>query len=358
MKKKAILIGDFSAFHYNLYLANKQLQDPPLDLDIYDFNDGWKKIGSSGNASILRTNRYLKWLRKLTFIFFLEKYDVVQFISPNYLQNLSFFRPFLLKRLARNNHRIIYVIAGDDPVVWQFGLLNLRYNWAYRYGLDGADTSYLYGRQNSSKIISEIRKYEIMCIATAYDYFIGYEKAGVLNNLRRITLSYYNVLNDENFKRSDLRKIKIMHGIIRPFFKGSDIIQAALKEIVEKYSDLVDVEIVDRMPYKEYVSNLKNVDILVDQLFSYSYGMNAVIGMSYGCAVISGAETEACEFMSVDYIPVVNCRPSKSMLVSILENLITDREYLKKVQADSRLFFHKHHDSKGVLKDLIDTWEI
>lgn len=109
----------------------------------------------------------------------------------------------------------------------------------------------------------------------------------------------------------------------------------------------MDVQIVEHVPFGKYIDLVKHTNILIDQCQSYSYGMNAIIGMAAGKVVLSGNELE-CQREFKQEIPIVNIRPNEDFIFNQLEYLITHPEIIDNLSSKSALFARNFHDSKLV----------
>src|SRR5690606_443848 len=90
-------------------------------------------------------------------------------------------------------------------------------------------------------------------------------------------------------------KVNIFFGVQtgKGLRKGYYIFEEVIERLCEEYPDRVDVNVVENVPYKEYIRSFKGCHIFFDQALSYDKGMNALIGMAAGKVVLSGAEAGA-----------------------------------------------------------------
>jgi hypothetical protein len=164
-------------------------------------------------------------------------------------------------------------------------------------------------------------------------------------------------VNTEKFKYEPNRKngkIRIFHGINRKGFKGSQLIESALNEIQKKYPDKVEIIIKGHIPFLEYYQFLKTVNIVVDQVYGFELGMNALISMANGRIVFAGYDLPGNnELLS---IPIERFNGNKETLVAKLEQYI-EKPYLLEVKGwASREYVEKYHNYITVAGKFIEVW--
>ena len=159
----------------------------------------------------------------------------------------------------------------------------------------------------------------------------------------------------------DGRKISIFLGrhSYRMAEKGTDILEKAARIVAQRNPDTCRLDIVENLPYSEYLLRLRAADIVLDQLYSYTPATNALLAMAYGQAVVSGAEPEYYRFIGEDALrPIINCSPDDSIdaIADTLERAIADRALLRQRGRESRDFAVKHNDSITVARRFINFW--
>ena len=72
---------------------------------------------------------------------------------------------------------------------------------------------------------------------------------------------------------------------------------------------------------------MNKADVLVDQLYSYTPSMNALLAMSKGIVVVGGGEKENYDILDEKELrPIINIQPSKEDVFQKLESLVLNRE--------------------------------
>ncbi len=95
---------------------------------------------------------------------------------------------------------------------------------------------------------------------------------------------------------------------------------------------------------------INETHVLIDQVNSYSYGVNALIGMSKGKIVLSGAEKEAVEFMgsTVEECPIINIEPTAEDVFNKLISLLNDKKNLRERSEGGISFVQKYHSPEKI----------
>ena len=148
-----------------------------------------------------------------------------------------------------------------------------------------------YSTKNYRKTFDWLAKNCQNLIASDLDYKIPMEKMGypvhfIPNPINTQKLEY------KEPKITD--KVVIFLGINRACYlkKGILFFEEALIIIQNKYADKVEVIITENIPYQEYINLYNKAHILLDQVYAYDQGYNALEAMAKGKVVFTGAEKE------------------------------------------------------------------
>ena len=99
-------------------------------------------------------------------------------------------------------------------------------------------------------------------------------------------------------------------------------------------------------------------DAILDQLYSYTPSMNALLAMSKGIICIGGGEPENYDIISESELrPIINVEPSYESVVSALESLVLHPTSLPTLQQESRTYIRRHHDHLEVARRYLDAWQ-
>src|SRR5690554_5224910 len=155
-------------------------------------------------------------------------------------------------------------------------------------------------------------------------------------------------------------KIIIFHGINRKnyFKKGNDFFEKALQIIKRKYLEKVEITIVENLPYTEYIKHYDKAHILLDQVYAYDQGYNALEAMAKGKVVFTGAEKEFLEYYNLQEDKVcINALPDVDALVEKLSWLIENPAEIERIGTNARTFIEREHDYLKIANRYVETWK-
>lgn len=159
----------------------------------------------------------------------------------------------------------------------------------------------------------------------------------------------------------NLDKIRIFHGINRANYlrKGNDFFEAALKRIEQEFPEKVEVITVENVPYSEYIEKYNSAHILLDQVYSFDQGYNALEAMAKGKVVFTGAEKEFLEFYDLEEDKVcINALDNVDYLFDKLKELILHPEKIELISKNARAFIEREHDYKKIAKLYLEKWSV
>ena len=154
-------------------------------------------------------------------------------------------------------------------------------------------------------------------------------------------------------------KLRIFVGISknRSAYKGTDIMLRAAESIATKYHDQVEVAIANGVPFSQYQQMMNESDVILDQLYSYTPAMNALLAMSKGIIVVGGGEPENYEIIhETELRPIINVEPCYESVYHELEQLVLHPERIPALKQQSIAYIKKHHDYIKVAMQYIDFW--
>ena len=350
---KILLLGDYSSLHENL---KEGLQELGFDVTTASYGDAWKKIGSDINFSSRYSGllgRCIRFIKPWLLLPKLVNYDVVQLISPVIFPPIWFYNSTMLKIIVKRSKKSFLLVAGDDCKYYEV-LDTFRYSptasWK-KYDNNGKPAVWESRRicRWNETLLEKVEG----VIPIMYEYALGYKSHKKLKNTIAIPINVSKVKYQENIIRE---KIVIFHGIIRPGFKGTYIINEALEIIKNKYPNDVEVVVKGKIPLKDYLKLIERVNIVIDQAYSYSYALNALYSMALGKVVLSGCEPECMEELKLETCPIVNIKPEVDDIVTKLSKLIDNKENIPQLGLESRKFVEQYHDYRKIAQEYLDTW--
>jgi len=154
-------------------------------------------------------------------------------------------------------------------------------------------------------------------------------------------------------------KIIIFHGINRHNYlkKGNDIFDEALKTISKKFGDKVEIIRTESLPYNEYIKIYDACHILLDQVYAYDQGYNALEAMAKGKVVFTGAEQEWLDHYNLEADTVaINALPDAEKIAEKLEWLILNPEKIIEISKNARAFIEREHHYVKIAERYLEVW--
>jgi glycosyltransferase involved in cell wall biosynthesis len=154
-------------------------------------------------------------------------------------------------------------------------------------------------------------------------------------------------------------KIIIFHGIntFNYYKKGNDIFDEALSIISKKYTEKVEIVIAKNLPYKDYIKSFDRAHILLDQVYAYDQGFNALEAMAKGKLVFTGAEQEWLDYYNLKEDEVaINALPDALQIANKLEWLINNPKKIKDISLKGRQFVEQYHNHIDCAKQYLNIW--
>jgi glycosyltransferase involved in cell wall biosynthesis len=357
--RKVILIGDYSGLHLQLF---KGLKNLGVNVKFIGYRNGWR----DNEVDIALDSPYRGFIGKihanLTPILkwkHLVGGHVVQFVSVNVFNTRFGITKFLVAFIAKFNKRVYLLGAGCVSRNVQLykthgsnichGCLRLdqRKKTCRSVGERSID--------NENIFHSAIHGY----IPIVFDY--QYTDSVFCDSISKsgIVPIPIHMADLDDLYTYPVGKIHFFHGISRSGFKGSDSIVPALQSLKSKYPELVEVTIVEKLPYNEYISKLRSADVIVDQLYGFGLGMNALFSMAMGKLVVTSDPSKTYDQICPgEEIPIISTGFNSILLKEKLEWIVQNKENAFSIAKNARKFIVAHHDSEKVAKQYLDIWKI
>lgn len=292
----------------------------------------------------------------------LSDFDIVQIINETPFQCSAKTEAKIFNFLLNENERIYLLSCGDDHIS-----ITYADNQKPRYSIlspyfdnkvpkEHFSYSYKYLKPEFNKLHQHIFKNIKGVIASDLDYYFPLKKhskfLGMIPNPIKIDEFNYSlpIIKD---------KIVIFHGINNDNYykKGNDIFEAALKIIKEKYDNKVNIITVRSLPYKDYIKSYDKAHILLDQVYAYDQGFNALEAMAKGKVVFTGAEKEWANWYNLEEDTVaINALPDAKAIADKLEWLILNPNKIIEISKNARAFIEKEHDHIQSAQKYLDKW--
>jgi glycosyltransferase involved in cell wall biosynthesis len=377
---KILLIGEYSRLHNSLKEGlmalghevtivgcGDKFKQFPVDFSIYARICNDNKIANFLFKSIRKVigfnlEKIEKAIRFYLLLSKLNHYQHVQLINSDALETYPILSRFLYKKLFQNIQSRSLLVCGDEtPIIDYLFKKEFKYSVLTPYFEDNSIEKEFqfplkYRNDNYRKTFNWLVKNCQNLITSDLDYEIPMQKMGFQTTFIPNPINTYKI-TFQNIGITD--KIVIFLGINRLSYSKKGIIyfEKALEIIREKYADKIEIIVSENLPYSEYISTYNRAHILLDQVFAYDQGYNALEAMAKGKVVFTGAETEFLNQYQLQADDVcINAEPNENEIAKKLSFLIEDPEKINKISKNARNFIEKEHAYKIIASKYLACW--
>ncbi|WP_343707867.1 glycosyltransferase [Flavobacterium sp.] len=374
---KVLLVGEYSHLHNSLKDGLKALGH---EVFIIGHKDGFKNfpvdfpIQKKWDSGLLKKvkvavykisgfeiSSYLTFRQFLKFEKQCSGFDVVQLINENSFYCTYHFEKKIISYLLKNNQKLFLLSTGYDYLNVKYCFENPNFKSVIPLYLNHNIDKKSFGNvlkfreKTFFKLHQFIYKNIKGIIATDLDYDLplqGNEKyLGMIPNPINIEKLHFEPLNIAD-------KIVIFHGINNENYlkKGNDYFEKALEIIEKKYASKVEIIRVRSIPYAEYINLYNSCHILLDQIYAYDQGYNALEAMAKGKVVFTGAEKEFTARYNLQEKVCINAIPDVNYLINELSFLIENPEEIIAIGKRARAFIEKEHHFVKIAEKYINQW--
>ncbi len=386
---KILLIGEFSRLHNSL---KEGLIALGHEVTLIGNGDGFKNypVDLSTKAKFCESKVMQiprKAIHKITkfdiatiefgirFYFHLKKlknFDVVQLINESAIQTVPFLERYLLKKVIKQNKtrgkaerseaKLFLLCCGVDYTVakymmekkGKYSIMNPYFenpesHIEYQFILDFVSNNH---KKTHHLVYENCRG----IIASDIDYVLPMKDHPKFLGL------IPNPINTDTIVFLDTKiedKINIFLGINSGTYytKGITFFEKALEIIASKYGATIDINIVENIPYDEYIKLYNKAHIVLDQVYAYDQGYNALEAMAKGKVVFTGAEMEFVDYYKLNEKVAINALPDVDYLVTELSHLIENSNEIIAIGNRARMFIKKEHQYVKIAEKYLQTWK-
>lgn len=369
---RIIIIGEFSSFAKNLSEGFRALGH---ECFVFSWGDGFKSIQQDkkysytinarfrgGNVfnylgfiihSLRERNKLVKYVEAMSKS---QKWDVVLVLSEGFIkERRKFWNALFTKRmifsLIKDPEMIFLSACGSDVPFFDYWK-DKRWKNASMIG----SLSQFGGKRKIRHhlyVISFVNK----VIPVMYGYAEAWRNSKYTQHCQVLKTIPLPVSCSDIQQRNVINgKIIVFHGITRPKVKGTPFILAALEKLQNAYPNLVECKAEGGMALTDYLEVIDKTNIQIDQACCEYVGMNGLYGMAMGKVVVGGNEPENQKEYDEYDCPIINIEPDSDKIYGVLVELIKDKEKLKELSRQSRLYVERVHDSKIVAQKYLDLF--
>ncbi|WP_299176605.1 glycosyltransferase [uncultured Chryseobacterium sp.] len=358
---KILLFGEYSNVHWTLAESLRKLGNEVL---VVSDGDDWKNYKRDINISYDSKFKFLIFLFRLLFDKRFRNNDIVQVINYRFLfkNKLGFLNKIFFDFLKKRNKKIILCAFGDD-YFYVDACLSKKLAYSPISEVDKNidyikkiyQVHYSHVAKNLNEHIADCSDGIVSCM---YDYYISY-KEKYENKLINIPLP----IDTEKIKYKDniyKGKLNVFLGVqkSRVEWKGTDIILKGLNAVKEKNKDLVNINVVENVPYHTYVNLFSQSNLFFDQTHSYGQGMNGLMAMASGKILFGGGELEHYKLIGEsNNFPIINITSDITDIQRKTEYFIGKPDQVLELGKKSHQYIMDYHDSMKVAKKYIKYYE-
>jgi glycosyltransferase involved in cell wall biosynthesis len=376
---KILLLGEYSRLHNSLkegliiqgheviiVSSSDDFKKYPTDYSFHSafFSRFWLIRKGKNLFFKITTIDLEKIERAIRFYFLLPKlknFHHVQLINSDAIETYPFLSRFLYKKLFQNIESRSLLVCGDETPIIDYlfkqemkysvltpyfndNSLERQFQFPLKYRVESYRKTFDWLTTNCNSLIASDLDYKIPLEAMNY-------KPNFIPNPINTDIIQFNEIETNN-------KIFIFLGINRGSYikKGIPFFEKALTIIKEKYNSKVEIVITENVPYNQYISLYNKAHILLDQIYSYDQGYNALEAMGKGKVVFTGAENEFYKQYNLTEKVAINALPDVDYLVNELSYLIENPDEIIAIGKRARDFVDKQHHYLKITEKYLNTW--
>lgn len=350
---KILLIGEYSGLHNHL---KKGLERLGNEVIIWADADGFKSFPSDIRIIKESKSKIIKGLNIFWCSINMKHYDIVQMINYHPFPRQFQLNKNIIRYLLLRNKKLFIVGAGgsgSNTILANYFKYDYKYRDIYLFdSMEGELWSLSsVGKKYNEWINSRIHGYIPIMFEYAEPYRrINYNK---LNQTIPLPIDTETVHYSDNIVSN---KIKFFYGLNRQD-KGTDLIVPAMERLKENYPDEVEIVVDGKMPIDQYLKLLETVNVVIDQAYSVSYGMNALYAMAKGRVVVGGGEEECLQEFGLTECPIVPINPDVDDIYNKLVMVLERKDEILEWGRRSREFVETHHDAVKIAAQYLEVWE-
>lgn len=355
---KLLLLGEYSNVHWTLAEGLRALGHEVTVLSNGDF---WKNYPR--DIDLVRKEGRIGgityYLKALSLLPKLRGYDIVQIINPMFLELKAERMFFFYDYLRRHNKKIVLGAFGMDYYWCHVNAhqMPLRYSdfniGSVRRTDPVAMRDYNDWVGTAKGELNQYIAHDCDAIVSGlYEYDVTYRAAGFGDKTTFVPFPIIGSQGQGPLTQDWVKAtcpcdpIRLFIGISRSrsVYKGTDKMLRAAQRIAEKYPDRVKLTVAEGVPFAEYQKMLDAADVILDQLYAYTPGMNALEAMNRGTILVGGGEEEQYEIINEAKLrPIINVQPTEESVYEELEKLVLHGN-IPQLKRDSIEYVRRHHD--------------
>ncbi|MCM1153401.1 MAG: hypothetical protein NC328_07095 [Muribaculum sp.] len=364
---KVLLIADYSNFHFTLA---KGLRD--LGCEVNVVSDGSAFMQCRHDVDISRRPGKLGglalFLKMCRIRNLLSGYDFVSLRNPNFLELKPDKSRFFFRRLLKDNRHVFLtdlttdtpfldmLEAPDSPLSYSEWFVDGKPN---RLRLLDAPQWDGWHAPPMRRLDNEVYDNIDGAVSALYEYHLSLQRrlppekiayGGIPIDVDEINPSFVDTSG----------KIRFFLGrdYRRKLIKGTDLLEQAARDVMAANPGKVELDIVENVSRTEFFERMRQCNVVLDQIYSYTPATTALEAMAMGIPVVSGAEPEFYEFIGEkESFPIYNAPIELDPLRRLLQSIVADRRRLRENSLAGRDFVRRHNDKSVVAARFLNFWK-
>lgn len=354
---KVLLIGEFSGVQNNLKAG---LEYYGVQVTLANAGDGYKKFSSDIPMHVNGDSRRAKIENRVLEsynLFNIRRYDVVQLMHPGALDFYDHSRVYEALDKAKF---VVQLLGGCDYVFAK----------NYKYLCEDLckmckcyDLKWHKCRCESSEEIRyerEIYRRADVMVPLAWEYYKTYKDyAPEYEDKLQMVIPMPIDITKNKVRSLPHGKKQVFHPLNREGYKGTKVLRPIFEQLQKEYGEYADFRIEGRLPINEYRRLLAGVDVVVDELYADTYGMNALYAMAMGKAVMNGGHRRTEMFQDIkwlEHMPVLSLGCDEEEIKDSIIRTVKDDKLLRKIKQKSRKYVETYHDARKVAKLFLNLY--
>ena len=355
---KILLLGEYSNVHATLALGLRQLGH---EVTVVSNGDFWKDYPRDIDVS--RPKGPLAGLRLTariaTLLPRLKGYDVVQLINPLFFELRAERLAPIYRHLRRHNGRMVLCAMGMDYYWVSENTLHkpLRYgDFNIGDSLRTDEPALREQREWMGTAKEQLnRLIATDCddiVAGLYEYMVCY-RPYFASKLHFVPMPIVPQSPRPIVGDATPQPVRVFVGISRgrSAYKGTDIMLRAAEAVANRHPGHIAIVKAEGVPYEQYQHMMDSSDVILDQLYSYTPAMNALLAMSKGIVCVGGGEPENYDILCESHLrPIINVEPTFESVCHQIEQIALHPERIPPLKRQSIEYIERHHHYLKVAK--------
>lgn len=365
---RILFMGDYSGYHATLAAGLRHRgHDVTVVSDGNRYMDTGRDITLTRRGGFLGSMHYLYDVTRL--LESLKGYDAVQLIGPHFLSLRPGKISYVLEQLRKHNGAVGLSMCSLDHFYVKAMLTDdlLPYS---EFMAGGKPTEYSSAcsrtvEQWMQPVCRDLAKQVYEEVDAAFTALYEYH-AVACNLIPKEKLCYIGIGVDTKALQpttgvslTDKERLRIFIGAKAEteMIKGIPTLQRALERVAEENPEHYEIVRVGGVSLHEYLSEMQQADVVVDQLYSMTPATNALQAMAMGKVVIGGGEQVYYDFIGEPELrPIINVDPRDANLSETLAAALADRAALEQRAKQGRELVVRHNDINMVTDRFLNHW--